>query len=249
MGRISNKSRAGLTMESGNVVRFVQRHARISETSTGHKSGLSSERETPVSRSIGKTNSAGTPRLDRVSQYQTWDCVVPIRSAKGFCPPAASQARFSASVVDMTEAYPNLGHLQPKTLCMNTYLKFGNTGGMREPVNPADFGRRVRELREELGWSQGKLGKLSGFSQSNIGWVEQGKGKDPKKQALAIADALGSTPDWLLYGTGDRQTGVRPLSGEDLLALYNDMPLLAQLEFSEAIKARSSPKPKKRIVR
>lgn len=215
----------------------------------GHKSGRNSERETPVSRSIGKTNSAGTPRLDRVSQYQTWDCVVPMRSAKGFCPPAASQARFSASVDDMSASYPNLGHLQPKTLCMNTYLKFGTDKCMREPINPADFGRRVRELREELRWSQGRLGKASGFSQSNIGWIEQGKGKDPKKQALALADALGSTPEWLLYGTGDRQTGVRPLSSDELAAIYNDLPLMVQIEITEAIRARASAPPKKRAAR
>ena len=60
----------------GIVLRF---HAG---TSSGHKSGRKAVRETPVSRSIGKTNSAGTPRLDLFSQYQTCDCVVPIRSAK-----------------------------------------------------------------------------------------------------------------------------------------------------------------------
>lgn len=132
---------------------------------------------------------------------------------------------------------------------MNTYLKFGTDGAMKEPVNPTEFGRRVRELREELRWSQGRLGKAAGFSQSNIGWVEQGKGKDPKKQALALADALGSTPEWLLYGTGDRQTGIRPLSSEDLAALYNDLPLLVQLEITEAVKARAAPPAKKRAAR
>lgn len=120
---------------------------------------------------------------------------------------------------------------------------------MREPINPADFGRRVRELREELRWSQGKLGKASGFSQSNIGWIEQGKGKDPQKQALKLADALGSTPEWLLHGTGDRQTGIRPLSSDELASLYSGLPLLVQMEITEAIKARAAPPAKKKASR
>jgi transcriptional regulator with XRE-family HTH domain len=132
---------------------------------------------------------------------------------------------------------------------MNTYLNFGSLRSMKKVINPADFGRRVRELREEARWSQGRLGKEAGFSQSNIGWIEQGKGKDPKKQALALADALGSTPEWLLYGTGDRQTGVRPLNSDELAALYNNLPLLVQIEITEAVKARISPPAKKKASR
>src|SRR5258705_13988612 len=97
----------------GMVLNFPRHHARAS--SRGYKSGRSSDRETPVSRSIDNTNSAGTPRLDFMSQYQTCDWVVPMRSAKGFCPPAKSHARLSASV-DMAAHYPNLGQLQPKNL-------------------------------------------------------------------------------------------------------------------------------------
>lgn len=74
----------------------------------GYRSGRSSCRVTfpPVALSIGSTNSAGGElRFARSSQYQTWDCVVPIRSASGFCPPTISTARFRASFLIGTDTY------------------------------------------------------------------------------------------------------------------------------------------------
>src|SRR5882672_1425249 len=96
---------------------------------SGHKSGRNSPREMPVSRSIDNTNSAGTPRFDFSSQYQTCDCVVPIRSAKRFWPPASSHARLSA--FDMNSTYPNLGQMQLKNLCRTTDRNLGILGGMK----------------------------------------------------------------------------------------------------------------------
>src|ERR1700676_4002735 len=126
-----------------NIIRPLRwrRHVRTPST-TGHKSGRNSLLETPVSLSIGSTNSAGTPRLDRVSQYQTCDCVVPMRSAKGFWPPAKSHARLSASSLDMAASYPNLGKLQPKNLSGTANLNFGRLEPMKE-VDPIKFGKRV----------------------------------------------------------------------------------------------------------
>lgn len=108
---------------------------------------------------------------------------------------------------------------------------------MTESIDPIRFGARVRELREELKWSQSRLGKSSGFSQSNIGWIEQGKGKDPKKQAIALAEALGSTPQWLLYGTGERRTGIILLTKEQLASIYDDLPLAVRTVITNAAKA------------
>lgn len=113
---------------------------------------------------------------------------------------------------------------------------------MDKPINSKDFGRRVAELRKEFRLSQERLGVLANFSQSNIGWIEQGRGKDPKKQALALADALGSSPEWLLYGTGARQTGVRPLTKEQLLAVYDDLPLSVRLAITETVKSETPAK-------
>lgn len=118
---------------------------------------------------------------------------------------------------------------------------------MNEPVDPKKFGQRVRELRNDLGWNQEKLGELSNFSQSNIGWIELGRGKDPKKQAIALAEALGSSPEWLLYGTGARQTGVRPLTKEQLAAIYEDLPLSVRMAITETVKGAAPTK--KRAVK
>lgn len=120
--------------------------------------------------------------------------------------------------------------------------------GMAESIDPKLFGARVRELREEMKWSQTRLGKASGFSQSNIGWIEQGKGKDPKKQALALADALGTTPSWLLHGTGERRTGIRLMTKEELVAVYDDLSPAIQKVITETVRA-SAGAPKKRSAR
>lgn len=206
-------------------------HARAS-SSAGYKSGLNSERETPVSRSIGSTNSPGTPRLERMSQYQTCDCVVPIRSAKGFCPPAASQARLSAS--DIGALYPNLGGLQPKNLWGPNNRNFGSILPMsRQEIDPIEFGQRVRARRVELGMSQAELAEKSGQSQSNIGWIEQGKAKKPAKQVLPLVDALRTSTDWLLYGTGEKETGLRLLSDHEIVQIYRELGFEQQAEVSE----------------
>jgi transcriptional regulator with XRE-family HTH domain len=230
-----------------NVIFDARFHARISETSTGHKSGRSSDRETPVSRSIGKTNSAGTPRLERVSQYQTCDCVVPMRSASGFCPPAASHARFSASVVDMTARYPDLGRNQPKNLWATTKLKFGSVYSMdRQEIDPKEFGRRVRERRVELGMSQPGLAEKSGQSQSNISWIEKGNAKKPKQQALDLVEPLRTSVDWLLYGSGPKETGLRPLSEEEMLEIYRGLALEQREQVSETFSKLAKDNKKRR---
>lgn len=207
-------------MENGNVVRID--HARTSADSNGYKSGRSSWRETPVSRSMGKTNSPGTPFLEEVSQYQTCDCVVPMRFAKGVWPPAKSQALLSASVdasvTVMGAPYPKLGKTQPKNLWKNTYREFGSSLPMK--ADSKAVGRRVRERREELGWGQTRLAQEAGFSQSNIDWIESGKPKDPRKQALKLAEALRLHVDWLLYETGPREKGPTLPSTDEFSAIY-----------------------------
>lgn len=210
----------------GTIVRLPENHARTSQES-GHKSGRSSERETPVSRSIGKTNSAGTPFFERFSQYQINDCLVPMSSASRSWLPARSQATLSAST-DMGASYPILGKTQPKNMWGTDNPKFGSHPGM--DVDPITFGRRVRARRKELTWSQEKLADESGFSQTNIGWIEQGKAKDPTKQAIRLSKALGVNPDWLLYEAGPKETGPIVMTREQLRKAYDQLPAEGQLE-------------------
>lgn len=229
----------------GMVICFPQTHTRASLISAGHKSGRSSDRDTPVSRSIGKTNSAGTPRLERSSQYQTCDCVVPMRSAKGFCPPAKSQARLSASVDMGISDYPFLGELQPKNLCKTANLDFGTLEPMKE-ADPIAFGNRVKERREALGISQARLGDLCGYSQTNIGWVEQGKGKRPHIQAEALGQALRTPTEYLLWGTGPKEIGPPIMTDEEIRDGYNRLSPEDRAVITAAISERLAAHKKKR---
>jgi len=93
-----------------------------------HRSGLSLCRGMPVSFSIDKTNSAGTPRLESLSQYQICDWVVPSRRASLDWPPTASHARCSASF-DMTRDHINISveinlKVHQTKLCTNISVDF-----------------------------------------------------------------------------------------------------------------------------
>lgn len=156
-----------------------------------------------------------------------------MRSARGFCPPTALHARLSASF-DMSPRYPILGEKQPKNLWATTNLEFGSIFNMdRYEIDPKEFGRRVKERRTELQMSQPALAEKSGQSQSNISWIEQGKAKKPKQQALDLVEPLRTSVDWLLYGTGQKETGLRPLSDEEVLEIYRGLGFEQRAEVSE----------------
>lgn len=189
-----------------------------------------------------RTNSAGTPFFDRASQYQTWDCVVPIWSAKGFWPPATSQARANASR-DMTPYYPKLGISQPKNLSRSAYLKFDSADGM-EKIDAKAYGRRVKQRREDLGLTQEELAAQSGQSQSNIDWIEAGRPKKPEKTALALIGPLMTSVDWLLHERGPKHIGPEFLTIEQLVKVYKSLTPLERSEISAEINEfRRIPRP------
>lgn len=103
----------------------------------------------------------------------------------------------------------------------------------RQEIDPKEFGRRVRERRVELGMSQAALAEKSDQSQSNIGWIEQGKAKKPKQQALDLVEPLRTSVDWLLYGIGDKETGLRLLSDSEVLEIYRGLALDQRVHVSE----------------
>jgi transcriptional regulator with XRE-family HTH domain len=194
----------------GKLIRFPRRvHARASKI-CGHKSGRSSDRDTPVASSIGKTNSAGTPFFDRESQYQTCDCDVPMRSARGFWPPAIEQALLSASV-DMHSSYRHFGGNQPINLSQTGNQNFGRTGTMQkgQRATSRTLAQRVLDRREAVGLSQSQLAKACGMSQQGIDSIEQGSVARPRK-LLEIANALQTSQEWLLFGEG-KET-IRPVN-------------------------------------
>lgn len=213
----------------GTVVHFPQHHARAASGS-GNRSGRNSLRETPVSRSIGSTYSAETPRFDFVSQYQIWPCLQPIRLASPFWPPARSQASFNASAGIMESPYPHLGTFQLKTLSGTANLDFGKFTGMVD-TSPQGVGNRIRRRREKLGLSQPKLAKILKVPQQTIGGWETGKANRPTR-LLEAAKVLCTTQEWLLREEGPEE--IVPDLGRQFAALVDSLDqrlIPAALEF------------------
>jgi len=62
-----------------------------------------------------------------------------------------------------------------------------------------DFASRLREARQDCGWSQIELGKRSAVHHTAISRLERGDKKDVTGATMrTLALALGVSPDWLL---------------------------------------------------
>jgi len=59
-------------------------------------------------------------------------------------------------------------------------------------LDPADLGRRLRQVRERLGWSLAEVSKRTGLSRAYINALELGRGKRPGAEAVRrLEDVLG----------------------------------------------------------
>jgi len=116
---------------------------------------------------------------------------------------------------------------------------------MKEP-DPIKFGKRVRDLRMARGLSQAKLGKLSGYSQTNIGWIEQGSMKRPRASAAALSEALRSPVEYLLWGTGAKEIGPPVMTGEEIRENYDILSLEDQAAITAEIAERIAAAKEKR---
>src|SRR5262245_18780895 len=61
-------------------------------------------------------------------------------------------------------------------------------------VDPARFGGRLRELREERGLSRSELGELAGLAGRSVEGLEQGRVMPGWATVLALCEALGVDP-------------------------------------------------------
>jgi transcriptional regulator with XRE-family HTH domain len=86
--------------------------------------------------------------------------------------------------------------------------------------NPSIVGRRIKDLREQLGWSQEKIGVAIGIDESisraRISRYELGVHEPPVPTAMLIADALG-VPLAYMYCEDDKVAAL-------LLALHKLKP-------------------------
>ena len=136
----------------------------------------------------------------------------------------------------MPVSYPKFGYRQPKNTCrVTSNQNFDIFGRMRE-IDSVKFGRRVRERRVELGLSQIALGRLSGHSQSNIGWIEGGSVKKAQRAAYELAGPLQTTAEWLLWELGPKQLGPRHFTTAQMAEKYDEMPPELKSEITQAIE-------------
>lgn len=113
-------------------------------------------------------------------------------------------------------------------------------------ADPIAFGNRVRERRKALGISQDRLADISGYSQTNIGHIEQGKMKRPHIQAPAMAEALRTTTDYLLWEKGPKEIGPPIMSGEEVRENYDMLSPEDRAAITAAISERVAAGKKKR---
>jgi len=63
-----------------------------------------------------------------------------------------------------------------------------------------EFGRRLKELREQKKLTQSELAKLCGLGESTISFYESGKREPSYKILFCLAEKLNTTPNYLLTG-------------------------------------------------
>ena len=102
---------------------------------------------------------------------------------------------------------------------------------------------RIKRLREEKGLSQDDLAKILGYkSRSTINKIEKGKNDISQSRIKAFANALGTTPAYLMGW--EEETQQAPSSREQMLkeldgvqfALYSETQDLTDEQLEDVIK-------------
>jgi transcriptional regulator with XRE-family HTH domain len=77
-----------------------------------------------------------------------------------------------------------------------------------------NLGDRIKLRRKQLNMSQSGLAAKVGISYAQIGRYETKGSQPPTKTLTAIADALGVSPDFLIYGTSDEKAKTKLTDSE-----------------------------------
>lgn len=93
-------------------------------------------------------------------------------------------------------------------------------------INKKAFGMRVAACRKNIGLGQIALGKALGMSQQGVANIESGKVARPRL-IMELADILGTTPKWLLFGQGPEEAR-KPDQAEELASLVQAVPQARQ---------------------
>jgi transcriptional regulator with XRE-family HTH domain len=79
------------------------------------------------------------------------------------------------------------------------------------PTIPSTLGRRVADCRERLGWTQRTLAERAHLSVTFLSEVENDRRVPGTETLLALANALGSSLDYLVKGSVEPPPPRRPL--------------------------------------
>lgn len=79
------------------------------------------------------------------------------------------------------------------------------------PAIPLTLGRRIADCRERLGWKQTTLAERAGLSVTFVSEVENDRRVPGTAALLSLADALGSSLDYLVKGAVEAPRPRRPL--------------------------------------
>ena len=69
--------------------------------------------------------------------------------------------------------------------------------------NYAIIGRRLKELRNDLGWTQDQLAKLLGVGKGAVSMIETGKSALSERNKQILIHELNMNPDWIETGKGE----------------------------------------------
>ena len=95
------------------------------------------------------------------------------------------------------------------------------------------IGKRVKQKREEHGWTQLQLARKMGYvSKSTIGKIESDINDVPLSKVEKFADVLGTTPEWLM---GWEQEIVEKAYYEKIIALFKTLDRADQMRIEERI--------------
>src|SRR5579871_2790542 len=90
-------------------------------------------------------------------------------------------------------------------------------------THPRDIGARIKDAREDQGWTQDQLAEAVGVSRSAVAQWETGRAGQVTANLTRVAAALGIGVEYLMYGRDPRAAG-QAYSGDELaiLRLYRE---------------------------
>ena len=94
---------------------------------------------------------------------------------------------------------------------------------MREPTtsDPARIGARIKDVRQERGWTQDQLAQAVGVSRSAVAQWETGRAGQVTGNLSRIAGVLGVNVEFLMFGDSKHAPAVASQGDElALLRLY-----------------------------